>query len=98
MQVSYQVLIFVELKSSFVVLIFLSLIFNMLQISAFEIVFPEFREQLERLEKSIAQVPALVIQEVFKGHLQKSRSKLEGVAGDFSSRLSQWDRKRVRLC
>ncbi|XP_072015860.1 coiled-coil domain-containing protein 180-like [Amphiura filiformis] len=54
----------------------------------------EFREQLERLEKAISKVPALVVQEVFKGHLQKSRSKLESVAGDFSSRLSHWDKKR----
>ena len=58
-------------------------------------VIAEFREQLERLEKAIAKVPTLVVQEILKCHLQKSKSKLDSVAKEFNDKAKSLDQKRV---
>lgn len=45
---------------------------------------PEFRNQLAQLEKSVAHVPALLIRDILKEELQKSKADRKQMSEEFS--------------
>ncbi|XP_041481342.1 coiled-coil domain-containing protein 180-like isoform X1 [Lytechinus variegatus] len=56
----------------------------------------EFREQLERLEIEVAKVPSLVIKQLLKHHIQKANGLMKQGGGQFTQKLSQWEKARTQ--
>ncbi|XP_071511232.1 coiled-coil domain-containing protein 180-like [Diadema antillarum] len=55
----------------------------------------EFREQLERLEKEVAKVPPLVINQLLQHHIQKADSLMKRGSGQLTQKQGQWEKART---